>query len=321
MIRTLDTVDGTIFLTTGEVRKELPEALAQKILDQCSAALNHPFGPPQNLSLPFFAYGLFKPSQLGFKALKPFLIEACVQAQVFGSLYERDGIPLFDASEGSPEEKVSGAILKFSPDMEGKAYSLIGDIEPSKQYKWGTAKTVDGLMCNLLIGVKSKKGSEHVEGGDWDGSKDPLFVEALALVKATSEEAAKYPGSVDSLLKLQMAYMLLWTSIERYVSLRYGLRGEIWPKLKSLAAEPGFKAALNQTVTKADSVFSTDNLKPKKLDKSDSEASIDYYYQLRCNISHRGKAVMTDGIKLQRSIGELTAIFTKILNDEFRCML
>jgi hypothetical protein len=51
--------------------------------------------PPVDLSRPLFAYGLLKPGELAFSLLEPFVCSRD-RAWTRGTLWLRDGIPLFD---------------------------------------------------------------------------------------------------------------------------------------------------------------------------------------------------------------------------------
>lgn len=48
---------------------------------------------PNKTTLPFFAYGLFKPGQLSYFRIRDF-IENMEEGIIVGKLIERDGIPL-----------------------------------------------------------------------------------------------------------------------------------------------------------------------------------------------------------------------------------
>jgi hypothetical protein len=79
---------------------------------------------PENPELPFFAYGLFKPGQLGFDVLRDF-VEESKPEHVLGDLMEKDGVPLF--VDGC--SKVGGVLLKFASDKAADAYQQIASIE------------------------------------------------------------------------------------------------------------------------------------------------------------------------------------------------
>jgi hypothetical protein len=82
---------------------------------------------PTQIDLPFFAYGIFQPGQLGYHRLRELVRDARSACRIKGSLRIRDGLPLIDPGG---EGKVPGTILVFKPDARLEAYKRIGDIEP-----------------------------------------------------------------------------------------------------------------------------------------------------------------------------------------------
>jgi hypothetical protein len=235
---------------------------------------------------------------------------------VSGELWIRDGLPILK-SDG--EGLVRGTILSFQPNASEKAYQRIVDIEPDRQYHWGVLLS-GSRSVNVLLGKFPKKGGRPAETLEWDGKTDPLFTSALDVV---SETLNANPEIIDRDLKptfrLQMAYLLLWSSIERYVSLRYHLGGEAWKKVEHLAREPAFRSALEATVTKPREIFRADKPDDKcKLDASNPERSLKYYYQVRSNIVHRGKGIFNDHKIVRESLRELLAIFKAVKDEAFR---
>jgi hypothetical protein len=55
----------------------------------------------------------------------------------------------------------------------------------------------------------------------------------------------------------------------------------------------------------------------ERLDPSDPRRSIGYYYQLRSNISHRGKAAVVDFDRLAPATAALLAIFRDVADAAF----
>src|SRR5213594_2684102 len=111
--------------------------------------------PPTNPTLPFFAYGVFKPGELAFLQIKG-LAEGCRSGcSIRGALRIRDGLPI-----ASPDEKgeISGVLIKFRSGSEAPAYQRIADLEPDYQYRWEEAETTFG-QANFLAGRSPKKGS------------------------------------------------------------------------------------------------------------------------------------------------------------------
>lgn len=268
---------------------------------------------PNNSDLPFFAYGVFREGELGFLSIAD-LIENLNDSSVPGTLYLRDGLPLF---EPNGRYSISGNVIHFKNGTNEEAYARINRLEPDKQYFWNTVE-VDGTECNCLIGKSPTKGSTPLDNG-WDGQKDPLFTDALDVIEETlkNSEASKI-DDLRPMFRLQMAYLLLWSSIERYVSLRYHLGDKAWDKVKQLATEQEFADALQANVKGLRYVQRADAPQTRyTLDYEKPEKSLEYYYQIRSNITHRGKGIYTDHKIVEDSLTELLKIFRHLLTSAF----
>lgn len=287
---------------------------------------------PKEMDLPFFTYGLFKPGQLGHFRIKDFVfgIEKC---EVIGELWERDGLPLLNMPDSNIVEGVKGYLIRFFKDLTQEAYKKIIELEPEKQYKWEEIE-INDQKVNTLIGVKPRNGGLQLENTkNWDGEKDPLFVEALDVVEEIRKE--NQDGDIfrdwKSFFRLEMAYLLLWSSIERYISLRYGVGKniKIWKKRKKLSEEKAFQKGLKEIVggnladsdsQRRETIYRSDDpCESYKLDSEKPYNSIEYYYTIRCNLSHRGKRVQRDFDTVKASLDELYKIFRKhVLSQAFK---
>lgn len=269
--------------------------------------------------LPFFAYGLFKPGQLGFLRLQMFVQHIEPDCVLNGTLRERDGLPIID-KEGRDE--VTGSVLIFENQKTREAYESINEIEPSNHYRWEVANVRTGQgreEANVLFGRSPKRGSAPLKESEWDGRKDPFFTSALVVVQETLEQNKTFEGDLKRLFRLQMAYLLLWSAIERYASLRYHLGGEVSRKVSKMANEKAFGESLKVHVSKEREIYRADKPRDKELlDSSDPGKSLDYYYQVRSNATHRGKAAIRDFDTLKCSLKELHAIFCDVLNEAFK---
>jgi hypothetical protein len=186
-------------------------------------------------------------------------------------------------------------------------------MEPETQYHWREVK-VNGITSNVLAGRSPTKGSEAYEHIDWDGWSEPLFTSALEVVEETLATSQEFSWDLKSLFRLQMAYLLLWTSIERYLSLRYSLGLDVMKRVRRLAEEPAFKQGLRDHVARPRTVQRADRPGTKEtLDPDVPEKALRYYYQVRSNITHRGKGVVRDFDLLQKSIIELLPIYREVL--------
>lgn len=110
-----------------------------------------------------------------------------------------------------------------------------------------------------------------------------------------------------------MAYLLLWSSIERYVSLRYHLGKDVTRKIEQLAREAAFASSLLVHVRQPREIYRADRPDQKEvLDPRRPEKALRYFYQLRSNLTHRGKAVFRDYDRISYSLGELLPIFRDV---------
>lgn len=164
--------------------------------------------------------------------------------------------------------------------------------------------------------------SEGSQIHEWDGQRnDPFFNVALEIVKETIDDYAEHRrDDFRSFFHLQMAYLLLWTVIERYVTLRYGFGRGSFKVRKELANEKKFIEGLEKEVPPQRNgveLFGTYN--PEKsnyLNIDDPVEALQYYYQVRNNVAHRGKSLHEDIWVLEESLSELYTIFTDYVLEE-----
>jgi hypothetical protein len=87
---------------------------------------------PDNLNLPFFAYGVFRKGELGFLSISDLvsgIVEPCF---VRGNLWLRDGLPIIDPTGHSD---VPGSLISFKQGLHQEAYDRINRLEPDRQYR------------------------------------------------------------------------------------------------------------------------------------------------------------------------------------------
>lgn len=281
-----------------------------------------PLDPPKRTDLPYFAYGLFKPGELAYGQIADFLEGAPVEEQVPGALYVRDGLPLLSPGGRDP---VIGYLLRFREDKVKEAYAKICAFEPRKHYRWETVRLEKtGATANALLGSSPEKGSIRDEEGVWAGRRDPVLATGLAVVREVSDRDAREefasapPDDFDwpRLFRLQMAYLFLWTIIERYAMLRYGPTLGPMQKVRKFGEDPAFERALKRVVTRRGRVHDSRN--PKNHASLDPEHPINsakYYYYVRSNLSHRGKGAYNDGEIVRCSLLELQEVVGLVLEE------
>lgn len=273
--------------------------------------------PPADTMLPFFSYGIFQPGELGFLQIQG-QADRWTPDSVSGCLRIRDGLPILDRTG---RNSVEGFLLEFAPGREDDAYTKIADMEPQRQYYWKRLTCSDsGVEANCLVGKRPLRGSVAWSEPKWSGRDDPLFKEALAIVGNTIRRRQGRPDSIYGMFRIEMAYMLLWSSIERYVSLRYNLAGEqAEKKVERIVEEESFRDALTLVRPHWSSVCRADDPDTREtLDPEDPVKTIQYYYQLRCNLVHRGKSDWQDNERLKTALEELFAIYKIALTSAFR---
>jgi len=275
----------------------------------------HPLDP-LNPTLPFFAYGIFKPNELAYWLLAPHVINS-QECTINGSLFIYDGLPFLN-SQRNLSTQVVGKLLYFSPSKKSDAYKQIREHGLQNHYQLkviqvGTT-TANCLVRNLPAGV-----GRPFMGSEWKGKKDPLFTTALEVVKDLVQTNRVFQNDLKPLFALEAAYLLLWSSIERYVSWRHYLGGiASSEKVLRLAGEQAFITALSKTVSETREIReAADPRKKLILDSHNPRQSLGYYYKIRSNLVHQGKSDEDDHERLLKSTGELLAIFREVLEASF----
>jgi hypothetical protein len=276
---------------------------------------------PGDTTLPYFAYGLFRPGEPLHRYIQDLLDGAPIAATISGSLRVRDGLPLLKMhSDGD----VRGSVLRFAPGLGDSAYEQIGKREPRKHYRWETAGLADppDMRVNLLVGRKPDKGSVDCEAGEWRSARDALLRDGLALVSSMAENHSSVPfrsAPSDSFewerfFALQMTYLFLWTVIERYAALAYGPDLKPNQKATRLGEDRLFWTLLKETVQRTHLLFDTqDPDTTYRLDSANPRKSALYYFQVRNNITHRGKGAWQDAETVRQSLRELLTIMDEMI--------
>lgn len=246
------------------------------------------------------------PGEIAFFQIKPH-VASVTEATTAGQLLIRDGVPVLDRTR--PAETSPGHRIEFAAGASQAAHAAIDAMEPMSQYKWQVA---DGM--NVLAGLKPRNGTRPLYGEVWSSWRDPAFEDALLVVDEALAQEFVW-DDFKPFFRLQSAYMLLWTSIERYASLRYGL-GEnqsVMSRVKKIATEPALMAGLRQidpeVLRDLRSVARTDRPSEKAaLDlEAEPEKAVTYFYQVRSNVTHRGKEEPLDWRLLHGATGSFFA--------------
>jgi hypothetical protein len=266
---------------------------------------------PDNLALPFFAYGLLKPSEPGHRRVAA-LTGTSEDARAVGrSLRIRDGLPLLVAD---PERYVVGVLLHPSHGAETAFYKAVRSFEPAKQYRGIVpieVMTATGpRAANTLEARRPESGAEPYDDSEWSASVDPMLVEGLTVVSQTAgrllsdgwliglQQRGSPPTAelFDRFFQLQAAYLLLWTIAERVAAFAVGPDAGATARLRDLERLPEYRKAFDKArVIPGRRV--TDVRDPGdevSLSDGGKGALSKYWYTIRSTVAHRGKAAFRD---------------------------
>ena len=273
---------------------------------------NSALATPADQSLPYFVYGALKPGMPAFLRLRDDVAKYQPDF-AWGELLVRDGLPMLLSGN---REEISGVLLTWKPGHEDKAYQKICEFEPRAHYRWEEVELLSGARANaLVIRYDKEKGNAQLWGkNSWDLKDDPAFGLGLVEVEAVLREVDAMPGgSFESeghrFFRSQMAYLLLWSILERLSALCIGPAEETNSRIKRLHELPGMEDIVRKHVKLVRKVSdSRDPDSGAKLDPGNAKTSFNYYYQVRSNLSHRGKAVFKEFEIVHSSLRELLGI-------------
>ncbi len=296
-------------------------------------------GLPEKLSLPFFAYGIFRPDEIAWPRIISF-VESTDELNIAGwELCDRNGLPLATPKR---DKRLFGHRVRFTDPRS--AYELIGNVEPSGEYKWKSVIDSTGENCNLLVANDPTNSTEQIP--NWSSSRDPLFQFGMALVSGVIINVAPrlaengpfgYSASDwRPYFECQGAFLTLWSVFERYAAFRYGAEfqplneggGQPVPKCRPPATAKIWETARSEkfriAITNADidenfEVFSVRENKKKRVIRDsflDPEKAVKAWYQVRSNLTHRGKAAFKENRLLLTATIDLYNTLFFFLGDE-----
>jgi gamma-glutamylcyclotransferase (GGCT)/AIG2-like uncharacterized protein YtfP len=278
---------------------------------------------PLDTSLPFFAYGTLKSSELAFKQIKTY-VEGQQPANLDDfELAVIDGLPRAFESKG---EFVSGELLTLDP----RAYETIADFEQTPEiYKWTTGQTNRGLV-NLVVYADDQIRTRHDKVTSWQASDDTLLAEGLAWALRELVEAKRFSkrntvfasktGQEAKIrfVELQATYSILWTIFERLTLFSEGplmKSKDMLPRIQELQKieswrEAVRKAAIDTRLT----VRSSSN--PHHQVTRRSSFGFEEWYRLRNNVIHRGKTADREFGLLLRAAIDLFRTLAFFIHDQ-----
>ena len=284
---------------------------------------------PERLDWPLFVYGALKPGFPAFEAIRA-SVESSTRDSVSGELLVRDGLPMLRKSDHG---SVDGYLLHWKPGQADNGYAAVCAFEPRKHYAWSEVTLETGAQANALVIRYPDKGNpqppdrsfpmhssvakppterdpHHSIHSVWNLTDDPAFGPGLEAVERVVKEVDKMRKTMDDIwprfFRSQMAYLLLWSILERLSALCFGPGQDPMQRIKRLHELPGMVDLVHLNVQRTDKVSDSRNPDATyKLDGTNAKKCLDYYYQVRSNLSHRGKSMFKEIDKVHCSLKEL----------------
>lgn len=286
---------------------------------------------PKDTTLPFLAYGFFKPRQLAYSQIKGYVFNKPKPVTINFILNHINGMPILEHAKFRDNWNVEAYIIEFKYGKEDKAYDIISLSKNKFVYKWEIV-SIGGKDFNVLMNASDKSFPIYTYKWDkYDWRNDPIYKNTLAYldknIARLKIEFTKDMNEVDNFMRfieVQSLYRTLWTAIDRFITFRYG-DYQNW-NVRKLSEEHFFRKALKSHYNELseqefygkddyrnnewdDEVFSAQDLRNFKLDPKMPTCSALYYYTLRNNVVHSGKMMPQEVNMVLNALLGLTEIF------------
>jgi hypothetical protein len=292
---------------------------------------------PENTDLPFFAYGIFKPNQIAYAVIDD-LVESFEKRPIENyKQFLRDGLSFIFSEANSGI--LSGYKICFKSERALEAYFKISNKEPSNLYRWEVIENM-----NALVAI-DKKGIDKDFHGDPDniiGWNDPYFHIGLEVIHSQEIDKTKLKYAMNAkwdekdffaeIIFIQMKFLLAYSMLERLAFLMTSFQSGSAQVANVLAENDFVRAAICKVYkelpeaakSKKREVYSSERTISSKgalkapgkttiifkdrIDQEDFKVIIKFYYQIRNNITHRGKSLGRLSDDLKSYLSELASI-------------
>lgn len=289
---------------------------------------------PRDVERPLFVYGLLQPGELAHEQIAPF-VESAAAATAPGRLWVRDGLPLLELKEEVEEEEVDAAhpevvyghVVTFRPAKRDDAWRAVCLFEPPKQYSWGVVEVegTSGETCraNVLLGRKLRRGITGEPVHRWNAQHDPVLnvapevANSIARDALAGNEPSRPSPNWEMYFRMQAAYLLLWSVVERYTALRFGPALDPYVRVRRLDADELFRSCAATVGIEPRSVVDSRDPSKRVSVTPEGENAARHYYQVRSNLAHRGKGAYVEFRLVKTSFNELHQIMRLLLEHHF----
>lgn len=266
---------------------------------------------------PLFAYGIFKKGQLAYSKIAD-CVEDVANDEVPFKMHIRDGVPVIKKEHSS--FTTMGHRIYFADGKEEEAYSIISNTLFGNYYKWDTVdiggETFNVLTTDDLDGTFVDVDENKNYNGDYDGRNDPFFFKVPKFIR---NELKKMDLEDEySAFRMQMYYMLLWTAVDRYCTLKYDVSKSQNYFLNALSQDEVFiNAFYGIGPQKRDPIHSARNASRLFFNRARTKFVLNFYYTVRCNVVHRGKESENNIETLITSLNDMLEVFDRMIEYTF----
>jgi len=248
--------------------------------------------------MPLFVYGSLRPGELAHRQIAN-LVAAALPATAHGlQLSVRDGLPF-----AYPEDRqaVDGDLLWPQHELLNEFYKLVRDYEGTELYSETQmlVTTPDGkqIQARAFLGKRATSANPEPLHEHWTSAHDPLFSAGLDAITDAShrhfEEGrhrlpADHPDFWPTFIPLQGLYLVLCSVLERYTTLVFGPTVEPMKRIAKLRNDADALEAVSLADPPPVRVF--DSRDAERRYNAPGPKSFDAWYQVRSNLTHRGKA-------------------------------
>jgi len=280
------------------------------------------------------------PQELAFGQISSF-VERFEEAKIVSAeIYLRDGLPALKiySLSGYSHQQVPGYLL-FPRDGEESALIEVTNSFEGSNYRLQevqvTSSTGENIGAVTFAGAKIDQSNPEPWEGNWSSAHSPLlgygYPNLVLNLKITDLrvpgglspgsywKAPEYwngKGSWPGLLRIEGDYLTLTSIFEYVLSLRFGRKfgSDVMKRLNAIAEEPEMQQAFSSIVIdEIWDVRNVTNIGAGKTSPTNLMKSIQSCYEVRNNLTHRGKSIKSDAMKVINATKLLSELLTSYL--------
>jgi hypothetical protein len=221
--------------------------------------------------------------------------------------------------------RASGQLTSFSRPSD--AYWAVCLFEPSKLYRWAEAMVEEvgsgrEHRANVLMALEPESVARDENVNGWSSARDPLLIWGLPTVRSLlGVRGPEIPGpraeewdreTARGIFTEQGALLLLSTVAERYAALKFGPSVGPMAKMRLLGRSEVFEEAMQAADVEGMGRRVMDGRDPGRSENRPPQS----WYQVRSNLSHRGKAAFSDIKLVRRTVCDFHNVMRRVIAKE-----